>query len=80
MLIAIIIVLLSVIVFLLRRGPATPTNDVGNQTDIIVTTYDMSSQASPSTSAVASQAQTTYTAVRGNICPRFLPLPAGAHG
>ena len=32
------------------------------------------------TRSVASQAQTTYTAVRGATTPRFLPLPEHCHG
>jgi hypothetical protein len=34
----------------------------------------------PSVKSVASQAPTTYTAVRGCATPRFLPLPPHAHG
>jgi len=29
---------------------------------------------------VCTQSQTTYTALRGNVAPRFLPLPEHSHG
>ncbi len=32
------------------------------------------------TRSVGTQSQTTYTSLRGNLTPRFLPLPEHSHG
>ena len=69
----IMIGLITVVWWQCRRGPSRPIARAPGRDQSVQTETTAKSN-------VASQAPTTYTAVRGCIQPRFLPLPEASHG